>query len=144
MQNLMKTFFVLITVLGAVLAIAPAHAENGIGVLVDIPFDFSVGNAPLKAGHYKVEEVGSSGVFTLKGNDGQDHQFALTVPHESANRNHQPQLVFTRYGNEVFLDKVFLSGSDNCRQLVPNSREEKLIQKRTSGEEVSLLMQSAR
>jgi hypothetical protein len=136
-------FLVLITVIGAVLAIAPAHAESDSRVLVDIPFDFSVGNTPLKAGSYRIKEL-QSGILAFSSQDGQGNQFALTVPDESANRNHQPKLVFTRYGSEAFLNQVFLSGNDDCRQLLPSSRERKLIQERTSGEELSLLIRPAR
>jgi hypothetical protein len=144
MQSLMKPmFFVLIAVLGAVVAIAPAHAESDSRVLVNIPFDFSVGNTPLKAGNYKVEEL-RSGILAFSSQDGQGNQFALTIPGESANSSHKPKLVFTRYGNEMFLSKIFLSGDDDCRQPLPSSREKKLIQERSSGEELSLLIQPAR
>jgi hypothetical protein len=143
MQSLIKpTFFLLITVVGAVLAIAPAYAESDSRILVNIPFDFSVGNTPLKAGSYRIQEL-RSGILAFRSQDGQG-QFALTVPDESANRSHQPQLVFTRYGNEAFLNKVFLSGNDDYYKLLPSSREKKLIQERTSGEELSLLIEPAR
>jgi hypothetical protein len=72
------------------------------------------------------------------------HQFVLTVPDGSANRNHHPKLVFARYGNELFLDKVYLSSDGNGRELLPGSREKKLIEKRASGEELSLLLQPVR
>ena len=108
MQSLSKfVLFGLMAVLGATLAIVPAQAESDSRVSVDIPFDFSVGNTTLKAGSYRVQDV-QSGILALSSNDGQVHQLALTVPEESANRNHQPKLVFTRYGDEVFLNTVFL------------------------------------
>lgn len=109
---------------------------------MNIPFDFSVGNTPLKAGSYRVEEL-RSGILVFSSRDGQGNRFALTVPGETANRSHQPKLVFMRYGNEAFLNKVFLSGNDDCRQLLPSSREKKLIQERTSPEELSLLIELA-
>jgi hypothetical protein len=144
MQSLMTlTSGVLMAALGGALAIVPAQAESDSRVLVNIPFDFSVGNTPLKAGSYSVQEL-RSGILVFSGNDGQDHQFALTVPDQSANQDHQPKLVFTRYGNETFLNKVFLSASDDYRQLLPSGREKKLIQKRSSGEELSRLVQPAR
>jgi hypothetical protein len=144
MQSLMKlTLFVLITVIGTVLAIAPAHAESDSRILANIPFDFSIGNTPLKAGSYVIEEL-QSGILAFSSQDGQGKQFALTVPGESSNRNHEPKLVFTRYGNEAFLHNIFSSGDDDGRQLLPSSREKKLIQERTSGEELSLLIQPAR
>ena len=143
MQSLMKfTFVALIAVIGATL-VTPAHAQNSNRFVVDIPFDFSVGNTLLKAGNYKVEEL-RSGILVFNGNGGQDRQFALTVGDEAANQGNQPKLVFARYREETFLHKVFLSGGDDFRQLLPSSKEKKLIQKRTSGEELSLLVQPAR
>jgi len=143
MQSLMKlTFVALIAVFGSVL-VTPARAQNSNRVVVDIPFDFSVGNTLLKAGNYKIEEL-QSGMIIFNGNDGQDHQFALTVADDAANQGHQPKLVFARYGDETFLNKVFFSGGDDYRQLLQSKEEKKLIQKRTSGEELSLLVQPTR
>jgi hypothetical protein len=144
MQSLMKfVLFGLLAVFGTTLAIVPGQAESDSRVLVDIPFDFSVGITTLKAGSYLVQDV-QSRILALSSNDGQVHQFVLTVPEESANRNHQPKLVFTRYGDEVFLNTVFLSGNDDGRQLLQSSREKQLIQKGASGEKLSLLIQPAR
>jgi len=142
MQSLMKFMFALIAVFGAAL-VTPAHAQSSNRLVVDIPFDFSVGNTLLKAGNYEVEEL-HSGILVFNGNDGQDRQFVLTVGDEVANQGNQPKLVFARYGDETFLNKVFLSRGDGYRQVLPSSREKKLIQKRTSGEELSLLIQPAR
>jgi hypothetical protein len=144
MQSVMKfVLFMLMTVLGAAFTTVPARAQSGSWVQIDIPFDFSVGNTTLKAGSYRVQEL-QSGILAFASNDGQEHKFALTVPGESANGSHQPKLVFSRYGDEAFLNKVFLSGNSDCRQLSRSSREKKLIQKRALGEELSLLVQLAR
>ena len=144
MRSLTKfVLFGLVAVLGPTLAMVPARAESDTRVLVNVPFDFSVGITTLKAGSYRVQDV-QSGILALRCNDGQVHQLVLTVPQESANRNHQPKLVFTRYGDEVFLNTVFLSGNDDGRQLLQSSREKKLIQKGASGEKLSLLIQPAR
>ena len=143
MQIVMKfMLLVLITFLGAGLAIVPAQAQTDSRVLVDIPFDFAVGNTTLKAGSYQVKEL-QSGILGFSSNDGQQHQFALTVPNDAANSGHQPKLVFVRYGNESFLSKVFLSGDDDCLELLRSSRQKTLIQKGESGEELALLIQTA-
>jgi len=135
--------FGLIAVLGATLAVVPAKAEKGIRVLVRIPFDFSVGDAVLKAGNYRIQDV-HAGTLLLKSDDGQVHRFVLTVPDGAANHNHQSKLVFARYGKELFLDKVYLSSVDNGRKLLQGDREKDLIRNRASGEELSLLIESTR
>jgi len=141
MQSLMKFTFVTLTVLFGTALVTSAHAQSSNRIVVDIPFDFSVGNTLLRAGNYKVEEL-QSGILIFNGNDGQDHQFALTVGEEASNQDTQPKLIFTRYGDGTFLNKVFLSGGNDYRQLLPSSREKKFIRKRTSGEELSLLVQA--
>ena len=145
MQMLMKStlFAVVMTVLGAALAVAPAHAQSDSRVLVTIPCDFSVGNTQLKAGRYTVQEL-QSGVLAFSSKDGQENLFALIVRGDSPNRGHQPRFVFMRYGSEAFLNKVFLSADNDYDQLRLSSRERELMQVRASGEELSLLAQPAR
>lgn len=135
--------FGLIAVLGATLAVVPARAGSDTRVLVRIPFDFSVGDAVLKAGNYRIQDV-QAGTLLLQSDDRQVHRFLLTVPDGAANHNHQPKLVFTRYGNELFLDEIYLSSVDNGRELLQSDREKELIRGRASGEELSLLIESAR
>ena len=145
MKNLIKSTLsaVLMTVLGVAMMGAPAHAQVSSRVLVDIPFDFSVGNNTLKAGSYQVQEL-QSGLLAFTRNDGQGGKFVLTVPGDTANRSQQAHFVFVRYGSEAFLSKVFLSAGDDCKEFSPSKRERELIQGRESGQEVSLLIQPVR
>ncbi|MBZ5719213.1 MAG: hypothetical protein LAO03_02425 [Acidobacteriia bacterium] len=145
MKGLMKSTLcaVLMIAFGAAVAIAPAHAQTGSRILVNIPFDFFVGSAPLKAGNYTVEET-QPGVLAFSGTHGQEHLFALTVGTDFANQGHEPHFVFTRYGTEVFLNRVFLSADNDCQAVPLSSREKKLIQSQASGDELSLLVQPAR
>jgi hypothetical protein len=144
MQYLMKAMlFAVMAILGITLTIAPAHAQSGSRVLANIPFDFSLGNTTLKAGSYTVEQL-PSGFLVFNSKDGKEHQFVLTVPGDSGNQAQQPCLVFTRYGNEAFLKKVFFTGNEDYHELLRSSREKELIKNQTSGDELSLLIQPAR
>ena len=144
MRSLMKfILFSLVAMVGTTLAVVPAKAESETRVTVRIPFDFSVGDTALKAGSYRIQDV-QGGTLLLKSKDGQVHEFVLTVPDGAANRNHQPKLVFARYGKEVFLNKVYLSTDGNGREVLLGNREKQLIRKRASGEELSMLLQPAR
>jgi len=130
----------LIGVSSVAIAIVPAHAQSTDQVVIDVPFDFVVGNSTLKAGVYDLREQ-ESGILTFTRHDGQQRRFTLTIPGESKNDNRQPEAVFVRYGNESFLSKVFLSGDNECLVLPRSNRERVLIQREASGEEVSLLIQ---
>ena len=144
MQYLFKPMlFAVMTVLGVALTIVPAHAQSGSRVLADIPFDFSVGNTTLKAGSYTVEQL-QSGILAFSSNDGKEHQFALTLPGDSGNQSQKPHLVFTRYGSEAFLKRVFFAGNQDDHELLRSNRERELIKNQASGDELSLLIQPAR
>jgi hypothetical protein len=145
MKGLMKSTLsaVLMIAFGAAIAIAPAHAQTGSRVLVNIPFDFFVGNTSLKAGSYTIDQL-ESGVLAFSGNDQQAHQFVLAVRGDSTNRKHQPNLLFTRYGTKTFLNAVFLSSDNDCNRLLQSSSEKKVAQGAASGDELSLLIQPAR
>src|SRR5438445_13446359 len=104
MQSLMKFVFVALTVLFGAALVTSAHAQSSNRVVVDIPFDFSVGSTLLREGNYKVEEV-QSGILVFNGNDGQDNKFALTVGEEATNQDKQPKLIFTQTGDRNVSDK---------------------------------------
>ena len=125
------------------LTIVPAHAQSGSRVLANMPFDFSVGNTTLKTGSYTVELL-QSGLLALSSNDGKEHQFALTIPGDSGNESQEPHLVFTWYGSEAFLKRVFLAGNEDYHELLRSSRENELIKNQASGDELSLLTQPIR
>ena len=144
MQYLMKAMLcAVISMLGVTLTIVPAHAQSGSRVLANIPFDFSIGNTTLKAGSYTVEQF-RSGLIAFSSSDGSEHQFALTIAGDSGNQPQEPHLVFTRYGSEAFLKRVFFVGNEDYHELLRSSREKELIKKQASGDELSLLIQPAR
>jgi hypothetical protein len=144
MKTLMKPkLFVLMTVLVASLAILPAHAQSGSRVRVNVPFDFSVGNTPLKAGNYTVSQL-EPGILKFDSNDNRQFQIAGTVVSESSNRNQKPELLFARYGSEVFLHKVFLASYEDGHELRRSKREKQLIQQRMYRDEISLLIEPTR
>jgi hypothetical protein len=144
MQYLLKpVLFAAITVFGVALTVVPAHAQSGSRALANIPFDFSVGNTTLRAGSYSVEEL-QSGILVLSSSDDKEHQFAMTFPGDSDKQSQESHLVFIRYGSDVFLRKVFLSGNDDCQELPESRREREIVKNQASGDELSLLIQPPR
>jgi hypothetical protein len=144
MQYLLKPMLLaVLTVCGAALTIVPAHAQSGSRALANIPFDFSVGNTTLKAGSYSVEQL-QSGILALSSSDNKEHQFAMTFPSDSDQQSQESHLVFIRYGSEVFLKKVSLSGNENSYELPESRRQRDLIRNQTPGAELSLLIPPTR
>jgi hypothetical protein len=144
MQYLLKPMLLaVLTVCGAALTIVPANAQSGSRALANIPFDFSVGNTTLKAGSYSVEQL-QSGILALSSSDNKEHQFAMTFPSDSDQQSQESHLVFIRYGSEVFLKKVSLSGNENSYELPESRRQRDLIRNQTSGAELSLLIPPTR
>jgi hypothetical protein len=144
MQYLVKPMLLaVLTVFGAALTIVPAHAQSGSRALANIPFDFSVGNTTLKAGSYSVEQL-QSGILALSSSDNKEHQFAMTFPSDSDQQSQESHLVFIRYGSEVFLKKVSLSGNENSYELPESRRERELVRNQTPGAELSLLIPPTR
>jgi len=143
MHYIMKPMLFAVTaVLGVAFTIVPAHAQSRSRVLANIPFDFSVGNTTLKAGSYTISQL-ESGLLAFSSDDGKEHQFALTVPGDAGSLSQEPHLVFTRYGNEAFLRRVFFAGNEDYHELLRSSRERELIKNQPSGAEFSLLLEPA-
>jgi hypothetical protein len=134
--------FVVMAMLGAMAAIVPAHAQSESRVSVNIPFDFVVGNSALKAGAYRIETM-ESGVLALSSDDGRKRFALIATDGNAASRNGEPYVVFTRYGNEAFLDKVVFS-SDSSYDLVLTSREKEFISAAASGEGDAVVIQTSR
>jgi hypothetical protein len=144
MQYLLKpVLLAVLTVFGAALTIVPANAQSGSRALANIPYEFSVGNTTLRAGTYTVEQL-ESGIIALSSEDGKEHQFAMTFPSDADQQSQESRLVFIRYGSEVFLKRVFISGNENSYELPESSREREIIKNQASGAELSLLIQPTR
>lgn len=125
MKSIKKyVLWVFMAAVGALLADAPAHAQ-GNRVAVNIPFDFQAGTVVYKAGSYRIERSSGSLFLTLTSADGRTHYAFLSPADNIEKGNGEPYLVFTRYGEEAFLNKiVFSSGVDYD---VPRSSREKEV-----------------
>lgn len=129
----------LVAMFGAALAIAPAQAQ-ATRVSVNVPFDFVVGKATMKAGTYRIEKQGS--FLSLVSADGRTG-YALLLPGGGVvKRNGESYLVFTRYEGVSFLNQIVFSVDDNY-QLPRSNRQKELMSKMTSGQELALAIRPA-
>ena len=141
MQSLRKfVMFAMMALFGAGLAAGTAHAQDG--KAVDVPFDFVLGKATLQSGHYRIGKSGAS--FASFIDSERSAKLIMLLPGGDAHsRNGNPYLVFTRYGQETFLNKVVFSSSESY-DLPVTSKEKELRAQLGSGEELAVLIQPAR
>ena len=141
MQSLKKSLMlVMLAVFSAALAVGTAHAQERMAV--NVPFSFVLGKATLQSGQYRIERSGASFASFIDGD--RKGSFAMLLPGDDAHRgNSKPYLVFTRYGQETFLNKVVFSTTE-VYDLPVTSKEKELRAQLGSGEELAVLIQPVR
>ena len=100
--------------------------------VVNIPFDFVVGEKTMAAGHYILERNyrDNDAVWTITSKDtGASRKAFLTNPAHSLDPAEKTQLVFHRYENNYFLASFTVAGSNTGRELQMSDREKNLDQK---------------
>jgi hypothetical protein len=102
-----------------------AHAQGGNSLVVDVPFDFTVSGKSLPAGRYVVVRgtQGSADGLRLQGSDGKNAVYVLTKPIQSTANHEQGAVVFTRYGNQLFLTQVWIAGKSTGREMFKGAGE---------------------
>ena len=100
--------------------------------VVNIPFDFIVGDKAMSAGHYIIErnKRDSDTVWTITSKDtGATRKAFLTIPTQSLDPAKDTKLVFHRYENYYFLTAFTVAGSNTGRELQMSDREKNLGEK---------------
>jgi hypothetical protein len=142
MRSLKKSVMLAVAaVFGAALAVGTAHAQDHIGV--DVPFSFVLGKTTLQAGHYRIERTGAASFASFIDAE-RKAKFIMLLPGSDARgHNGNPYLVFTRYGQETFLNKVVFSNYE-VYDLPVTSKQKELRAQLGSGEELAVLIQPVR
>lgn len=100
--------------------------------VVNIPFNFIVGDKSLPAGQYIIErnKRDSDTVWTITTKDsGHTRKLFLTVPVRANETQEDTKLVFHRYENNYFLQAFWSAGENTGRELQMSDRERNLEQK---------------
>ena len=100
--------------------------------VVNIPFDFIVGDKAMPAGQYILErnKRDNDTVWTITSKDtGTSRKVFLTVPAHSIDAAEKTRLVFHRYENYYFLTAFSVAGSNTGRELQMSDREKNLGEK---------------
>jgi hypothetical protein len=100
-------------------------------VIVDIPFDFTVGNKELKAGKYAVSRLSTtsnSGALIIRAEDNSGAA-NFNVNGVTDKEEQQPRVVFNRYGNKYFLAQIFDGVSNEGFGLMKSKAEREAAKK---------------
>lgn len=108
-------------------AVTSANAQLSNPVKAKIPFDFNVGEKKLPAGEYtfrRVSDFFDNRTMSVNNVDGSVHLFQSTFEAQVVTPKDQSVLVFHKYGDQYFLEQIWLSGDLEGTQL-PESRAER-------------------
>ena len=124
----------LLNVMAMVVMVGSAQAQSlATKIRINIPFDFSVGDNKLPAGHYSVGRAQSSGDAVLLISN--LNHFEVAMPLTNATQSLKPKqaatLVFHRYGEQYYLYQVWPAGATIGRVIV-KSRGEREIERQST------------
>ena len=117
-------------------------AQSDRQTVVNIPFDFIVGDKAMSAGHYIIErnKRDSDTVWTITSKDtGTARKAFLTIPSQQLDPAKDTKLVFHRYENYYFLTAFTVAGSNTGRELQMSDRERNLGEKLLAQRETIIL-----
>jgi len=102
----------------------------------DIPFQFHAGNAKLPAGKYIIRALDNTdlGAMEISTADGSAAALLEVRPTQTKSSPVKSELIFNKYGDRYFLEKLFDEGSSEGSELV-ESRNEKSVTQLADGQE---------
>ena len=118
----------------AILATAASTpAQSNYGMRITVPFDFTIGDKTYPSGSYTVGVSSNNlDLIRLQATETSKTAFVTsTIPLKTAGDDHQPELVFNRYGDRYFLHRVWLGAQGH--QLPKSKLEREFIEDRSEG-----------
>jgi hypothetical protein len=112
-------------------AVASANAQLSLTVRAKIPFDFSVGDKKLAAGEYTLRRLSGfadNKTMLVSSVDSSTRMFQSTLAVQVLTPKNETSLVFHKYGDQYFLEQIWLSGEQEGTQL-PESRGERIVRR---------------
>ena len=103
------TLIMALVLLSVLAGVRTTNAQVTNAVIVDIPFDFYIGNSNLPAGQYTVKPFGSSpeGMMAISNQEGKILRVFLVGSAELSVSPHNAELVFEHVADRYFLYEVF-------------------------------------
>jgi hypothetical protein len=110
MNNLGK----LVTRIGLIslFSVMPLAAQVAYGVKFTAPFPFYVGDTQMPSGSYSLTQPDDlfNKIAQVKSEDGLHSAYINVLPTESLEPPRQSKVVFEKYGNTLYFDRVILQG----------------------------------
>jgi len=104
-------------------------------IMVNIPFDFAVGETKLPAGKYTLRRIISTSsadqLLIQNAETRVDMRTGITSPNRASEVQRESKLIFNRYGEQYFLSQVWMAGSDTGRDLFQSRNERNLAKEST-------------
>jgi hypothetical protein len=111
-------------------------------LVLNVPFQFTVGDRLLLPGTYSFEQLLDSApglnIVAIRSVDGGTYQAAVTTTTQAPAVPQISRLVFKRYGNSFFLSQVWTKGKLVGLLLYPSRGETRLAEQQAANEEVSV------
>ena len=103
-------------------------AQSDRQTIINIPFNFSVGEKSFPAGKYVIERnrQDSDTVWVIRHKDNAEKALLLTNPVRSIDTVEETRLVFNKYDDLYFLSEFWIPGSNTGRTIQISNRERAL------------------
>ena len=119
-----------------------ARSKTHTTLMLNVPFQFTVGDRLLLPGTYSFEQLLDSApglnIVAIRSADGGTYQAAVTTTTQGTTVPRTSRLVFKRYGNSFFLSQVWTKGKLVGLLLYPSRGEARLVEQQAANEEVSV------
>jgi hypothetical protein len=122
---------------------ASAMIDSDETIVADIPFDFVIGDQTLPAGKYtmKVSDDTNLNLLALRNDRGRTVLFFQTLDVEANQEPRHTELVFNKIGDEYFLSRIWLEGSNSGDELEKSKAERRLEDGGMKSEHMSVMAQ---
>jgi hypothetical protein len=118
-----KNVFRVLSICSLLLGLMTAASAQSDALRVTIPFDFRVGELPLTGGVYTVRVVGNGQVLQIINSETKQAALSMTNAGYVRDNPRRTSLVFSRYGDVLFLSEVQWEGNRTSRQLLKSKAE---------------------
>lgn len=111
----------------SLLSVSPLTAQIGNGVKFNTSFPFSVGHAKMPAGSYTLTEpqYPDPQVILVRSAEGQHAAFSNVIGMQLSQPQSRSVIVFEKYGDTLYLDKVLIGGDTSGIMVLPTKAEKK-------------------